>query len=85
MKEITKDEALKKYGDVVVTFSSYYKYTFSFVGESEGLSICCEYGGYADLIYRYSVLNNQSCAIKEIDFCRLSVFKDSEVIEEFSE
>lgn len=53
--QMTLDEAIEKYGNVPLYFYGYYKYCFSFEGETDEVSILAEYGGYADDIYRYDV------------------------------
>lgn len=56
-----EEEAKKVYEEVAgklrLSFSSYYKYTFSFVGEVDGVRVNVSYGESADDIYRYEVSN----------------------------
>lgn len=53
------NEALEKYGETMLTFSHYYKYSFTFSGFAEdGTGITMETGGNADDIYRYEVTND---------------------------
>lgn len=53
---MTIEEVNEKFKDVLVTFSSYYKYSFTYTGESEdGYKLRCSYGGSSDDIYRYDV------------------------------
>jgi hypothetical protein len=53
---MTAEEVMEKFNGKVLKFSSYYKYTFSFVGYTDdGYKIVCKYGGSSDEIYRYSV------------------------------
>jgi len=48
---MNRTEALEKYGAKQVKFASYYKYSFTFIGE--GLTICV--GGDVHDIYRLNV------------------------------
>lgn len=53
---MTLSEFLEKYGKVEVTFDSYYKYRFSFVGvASEGTEVGVSVGGDHGSIYRFDV------------------------------
>lgn len=53
---MTREEFYEKYGDVKVTFSSYYKYTFTYSGVlPDGRKISVDTGGDASEIYRDSV------------------------------
>lgn len=62
----TIDEVVSKYGDVMVTFSSYYKYSFSYGADIEdGIRICLSIGDNADDIYRLSV-NANPISIKQL-------------------
>lgn len=56
---MTIEQVNEKFKDSKVTFESYYKYTFTFVGVSEdGYRLTCHYGGSSDDIYRYDVGND---------------------------
>lgn len=64
---MTNAEFEELYGDVEVTFSSYYKYSFTFVGVApDGTAIAVTYGGCGDDIYRYEVCNNQKCKVGSV-------------------
>lgn len=52
---MTRQEFYDKYKDVDFYFSSYYKYTFTFVGEYEGKTASIGVGGTSDEIYRFEV------------------------------
>ena len=52
---MTRQEFYDKYKDVDFYFSSYYKYTFTFVGEYEGKTVSIGVGGLSDEIYRFEV------------------------------
>lgn len=48
-----KTEMLDKYGDVPMQFSSYYKYSFTYIGvTADGKELMAFIGGDADGIYR---------------------------------
>lgn len=54
--EITHDEFIEKYADVRMTFSSYYKYEFTYIGQTDdGVKVSVTYGGDANQIYRFSL------------------------------
>lgn len=53
---MSREEFLDKYGDAVVTFSSYYKYVFYYEGElPDGNKIRVGCGGTSDEIYQHEV------------------------------
>lgn len=84
MAELTRQEFLEKYGDVEVTFFSYYKYTFTFTGETpDGHEISVGYGGHSDDIYRYEVFSGETGTVSSIDPYQGSVYKDGTLIDEF--
>ena len=61
MKTITTetlkyDQFMEMYGDTMMSFVSYYKYTFHFTGKTaDGKTINASYGGSSEDIYRYDV------------------------------
>ena len=56
MATMTQNEFMEQYGNVVVKFASYYKFTFKFTGLLEnGDSISVSIGGDASDIYRMPV------------------------------
>ena len=54
-EQISRDEAIEIYGDIVVKFSSYYKYSFTFSGSRDGVTIALSLGGDHNDIYKLSV------------------------------
>ncbi len=81
---MTRDEFLDKYGDVVVTFSSYYKYTFTFSAElPDGSTLSVGYGGNHDEIYRYELVNNEQTTVGKLWPYQGSVYKDGNLVEGF--
>jgi hypothetical protein len=50
------DQFMEMYGDTLMSFVSYYKYTFYFTGKTaDGKTIDASYGGSSEDIYRYNV------------------------------
>lgn len=68
MKEITtREEFLEKFGKEKVTFSSYYKYTFTYSCiTDDGLLIVVHTGGDSDGIYRKEVLADEEYTIESL-------------------
>lgn len=59
-------EMLKLYGDVQMTFASYYKYSFTYKGmTADGKELMAFVGGGADDIYKMSV-NTDAVALKDL-------------------
>ena len=54
---MTRQELDDRYGKVKVSFEEYYKFVFTFVGESDGDRIVAHVGGDAGEIYREQVDN----------------------------
>lgn len=54
---LDKDEFIKLYGDVVMTFSSYYKYSFCFMGTKDDLIIHCKTTENKDDCYYLNITN----------------------------
>ena len=80
----TLESIIEKYNDLVkLKFSSYYKYSFSFVGETaDGLNFYVSVGGSADDIYRFDVSADKVETLKSLDPNYISVKKNGEVIHE---
>ncbi len=78
---LTKHEAITFYGEVICTFSSYYKYRFHFTGAaSDGATVELSQGGNADDIYRYEVYPDSKLVMASAD--RVEITKDNELIYE---
>ncbi|MCG8673686.1 MAG: hypothetical protein MI867_30140 [Pseudomonadales bacterium] len=66
--DMSKEEFLEKHGDVILTFSSYYKYAFSYTAElGNGEKIYASIGGCSDDIYRLEVKNNEQVKLRDLD------------------
>lgn len=64
---MTREEFYEKYGDVKVTFSHYYKYTFTYSGTlPDGRKIDVDTGGDAPEIYRNSVTCGAEETVKKL-------------------
>jgi hypothetical protein len=82
---MTAEQVNEKFKDVKVTFDSYYKFTFTFKGQSEdGYTLACLYGGSSDDIYRYDV-NTDPVSFGECDQWSHVVVKDKDSNKVFSE
>jgi hypothetical protein len=56
---MTKADFENKYGDFKLTFSRYYKYSFTYTGATDdGVEIEASYGGNGEDIYKHEVVNN---------------------------
>ena len=65
---MTREEFIEKYGNVMVTFSSYYKFTFNFVGTAEdGTPVSVSMGGDADEIYRETVVAGDEISVAVLE------------------
>jgi hypothetical protein len=82
---MTKKEFIEKYGNVKVKFSTYYKYTFTYVGElPNGGKISVGYGGNYDDIYRYDVSADYEETVNSIEpYCGTAYDKDGNVVDDF--
>ena len=68
IESITKEDLIKEYGKVEVTFSSYYKYTFYFSGVlPNGDTIDVGAGETASDIYRWEVIADKKQTIEELE------------------
>lgn len=79
------DENFEKYKDVVLKFSSYYKYSFTFSGVAEdGAVVVARTGGDSSDIYRYEVSNDMSLTLKDAsDYNSAYITKDGVTLWEY--
>lgn len=83
---ITKAEFYDKYGDVLVQFSGYYKYAFSYKATlPDGKRIVVDYGGNTGDIYRHDVSPEGLQAIRNLDPYAGTVYEGTKIVEEFYE
>ena len=81
---MTRDEFYEKYGNVIVRFSHYYKYTFSFSTElPNGLIVIVHYGGNAEQIYRFAVGKDIEIAVRDVEPYAGEVFDGTAKVDEF--
>lgn len=66
MSDMTRQEFYDKYKEVDFTFKSYYKYTFTFIGEYEGKTVTIGVGGSSDDIYRFEVATDCNESIESL-------------------
>jgi len=90
--ELSEDEFLEKYAEVEVTFESYYKYAFKYVGYTDpgpdGLRIEVSYGGETSQIYRFELKAGHTVKLGEtaMSFYRGTAETISgEIVDEFYE
>lgn len=82
--KITKDQFIEKYGDVLVEFSNYYKFTFTYIATlPDGASITVDMGGDSAEIYRHEVVPNLKTPIRSLDPYSGFVCMNGEMIESF--
>lgn len=84
-KEISSKEFMEKYGNVMVKFSSYYKFTFTFRGEAENGKklVVVKVGGNSDDIYRQEVSNDSIESVNNLQPYSGSVYEDGKETEHF--
>lgn len=81
---MTKAEFYEKHGAVEVTFSSYYKFTFTYAAIlPDGSRLTCRYGGNAEEIYRHEVVAGNTETVLSLQPFEGAVYKDGEQVESF--
>lgn len=81
---MTRAEFYAKYGEVEVTFATYYKFTFIYKATlTDGRILSVGYGGNSDEIYRHEVLAGQAVKVSRLEPYSGDVYKDSIHIEGF--
>ena len=82
--QITEQQFKEKYGDIQVTFQSYYKYVFTYRGViDEKRVLLLEFGGNSDDIYRHEVLGECSETMNSLEPFAGGVYDDGIMIEHF--
>lgn len=81
---MTREEFYEKYGDVKVTFASYYKFTFYYNATlPDGSVLSVGFGGNSDEIYRCEVTSGEVVTVAALCPFMGSVRKDGKEIEGF--
>ena len=84
--QLTRAEFYAKYGDVEVTFSDYYKYTFTYAATlPDGKRLTVGYGGNSDEIYRHEVAANGVETVSGLQPYTGTVYEGTEEVEGFYE
>lgn len=52
---MTLEDAISKYGNIPLRFSSYYKFSFAFKWEDDNVIVSASYWWDSDSVYRYTV------------------------------
>lgn len=82
--QMTRQEFYAKYGDVEVTFSSYYKYTFTYdAALPDGKRLTVGYGGNSDQIYRHEVATACAEKVSSLHPYTGAVYEGTEEVEGF--
>lgn len=82
--KLTKADFLARYGSLLVTFSSYYKYTFTFTGQLPaypGRTIAVYVGGGSDGIYRLDVTAGHAQSVESLDIEWGSIYEGGHAVE----
>ena len=81
---MTRQEFYEKYGDLEVTFSHYYKFTFDFAAYlGEGKVVTVGVGGNAEDIYRFTVEPDTPVKISELEPYEGHVYEGTKEVESF--
>lgn len=82
--QMTRDEFYAKYGEVEVTFSWYYKFTFTYAATlPDGKRLTVGYGGNSDEIYRHEVAPNCAEKVSSLQPYTGAVYEGTEKVEGF--
>ena len=84
--KVSREEFMEKYGDVMVVFDGYYKYTFTYKGDTQdGLTVYVSCGGSADEIYRREVVPDKEERVEDLYPDGGTVYRGASFVEEFYE
>lgn len=82
--QMTRAEFYAKYGDVEVTFTSYYKYTFTYAATlPDGKRLTVGYGGSHDEIYRHEVSASLAEKVSSLQPYTGAVYEGTDEVEGF--
>ena len=65
--ELSYDEFIEKYGDIIVKFHHYYKFYFYFSATIDGKTYNCKCGGIAQDIYKIYLVNDEHFPIRGLE------------------
>lgn len=78
---LTHEEVIEQFGDVLLEFSSYYKYTFTYDTTVNDYYIVGKMGGDSGEICKMNVYPGQQIPVNEYtDFYQFTIYKKNEVI-----
>jgi hypothetical protein len=82
--QMTRAEFYAKYGEVEVTFSSYYKFTFTYAATlPDGKWLTVGFGGNSDEIYRHEVATDCAEKVSSLQPYTGAVYEGTEEVEGF--
>jgi len=83
----TKEEIIEKFGEIELSFSSYYKYSFNYSYKDEVIDIYGFFGGGSDYIYRYDCSPDKKVKVKDYgnELMELVIKENGEVVFEYSD
>jgi hypothetical protein len=82
--QMTREEFYAKYGDVKVTFSSYYKYKFTYEATlPDGKRLIVGFGGDHIQIYRHSVSAGEFETVRQLQPYTGEVYEGATEVEGF--
>ncbi len=82
---MTEEEVYKKFQNKLLRFCKYYKYTFTFVSDTEdGYRMECKFGGTSEDIYRYSVSSTDEIRFRGFnEWSSVHVYDGTKLVYEF--
>jgi hypothetical protein len=82
--QLTRAEFYAKYGTAQVSFSSYYKYTFTYAGTlPDGKRLTVDFGGSGDDIYRHEVVSGSIETVSQLEPYAGAVYDGAGEVEGF--
>ena len=78
----TTTEVIEKFGEIELSFSSYYKYSFNYTFKDENVEIYGSFGGSHDDIYRYDCSPDKKVKVKDYqtELMSLSIKEKEEIV-----
>ena len=83
----TSEEIIKKFGDIELSFNSYYKYSFTYSYKNENIEIYGSFGGCSDDIYRYDCSSDKKVKVSDYsnELHSLTIKENDEVVFEYDD